>query len=136
MNVINNMVLRNTRQTVMYQCVIVDLALAGAIDKHIAEGLIGRKFSENWTLPKHFNDFIKEEDYTENPEDVHVQPTVAPDAQPTVAPDVQPTPTVAPDEINLGDDATVTYDNETTVDDIVDDTETDTEDLASKLSNL
>lgn len=40
-NTLNNMIMENQRKTPMYQAIITDLAIVGAIDKKDAEMLLG-----------------------------------------------------------------------------------------------
>ena len=59
-NTLNNMISDNIRKTQAYQCVLTDLVLAGVIDKHVAEGLLGYEIPDYLHLPAYFNDFCKD----------------------------------------------------------------------------
>lgn len=48
---VNNVVLDNERKDNTYQAVIIDLALAGAIDKSIAENILGYQIPSKLHLP-------------------------------------------------------------------------------------
>ena len=51
---INRLTARNLRREPIYQMAIIDLANAGAIDKGIAENLLGYKIPDYIGLPPHF----------------------------------------------------------------------------------
>lgn len=48
---LNNYYMKNERSNRLYQTVIIDLALAGALDRGIAEQLLGYKIPDSITSP-------------------------------------------------------------------------------------
>lgn len=48
----NNMTMHNERRNPMYQTVMIDLALMGALPINVVEALIGAEIPEYITLPK------------------------------------------------------------------------------------
>lgn len=54
-NTLNNIILSNKRKDPVYQAVMTDLALAGAIDMKIAEALLGYKIPDYLKLPVDFD---------------------------------------------------------------------------------
>lgn len=54
-NTLNNIILGNKRKDPVYQAVLTDLALAGAIDIKIAEALLGYKIPDYLKLPADFD---------------------------------------------------------------------------------
>lgn len=54
-NTLNNIILSNKRKDPVYQAVLTDLALAGAIDIKIAEALLGYKIPDYLKLPADFD---------------------------------------------------------------------------------
>lgn len=59
-NTLNNIILCNKRKDPVYQAVLTDLALAGAIDIKIAEALLGYKIPDYLKLPVDFEDKLHE----------------------------------------------------------------------------
>lgn len=55
-NTLNNIILSNKRKDPVYQAVMTDLALAGAIDMKIAEALLGYKIPDYLKLPLDFDE--------------------------------------------------------------------------------
>lgn len=67
-NTLNNIILSNKRKDPVYQAVLTDLALAGAIDIKIAEALLGYQIPDYLKLPVDFEARLKvtvEEDSSE-----------------------------------------------------------------------
>ena len=55
-NTLNNIILSNKRKDPVYQAVLTDLALAGAIDIKIAEALLGYQIPDYLKLPADFDE--------------------------------------------------------------------------------
>ena len=66
-NTLNNIILGNKRKDPVYQAVLTDLALAGAVDIKVAEALLGYKIPDYLRLPNDFEDKLHEPVEEEEP---------------------------------------------------------------------
>ena len=66
-NIVTNRMLEAERNNRTYQCIITDLVLAGALDRSVAEGLLGYKIPVDLLkLPYYFKDFCDTDDFEED----------------------------------------------------------------------
>lgn len=70
-NIVTNRMLEAERNNRTYQCIITDLVLAGALDRSVAEGLLGYEIPVDLLkLPYYFKDFCDTEDFEEDKSEV------------------------------------------------------------------